>query len=153
MNLLIRILYTVCVNIILCLPSLAIVVHMLMENTLLCEGSYSTNGVSASLLKYLLVQNTIIALILGALISNINDNSSAQLFGLGICGINFINSMIFWNLCNRCGPEEKKKCGKSRAWVITLGFVNVVMPVLYYLQTQLASENLTHEVYTPMKTL
>lgn len=149
-SLLLRIVYTICVNVILCLPSLAIVLHMLIENTLLCDGTYSTNGVPVGLLKYLLGQNTLLALLLGVLCANADTTQNAQMYGLAICAFNFINCMIFWNLCNRCGPEEKRKCGTSRGWLITLGFVNLIMPLLYYLQTHLALENSTHDVYVPL---
>jgi hypothetical protein len=146
MSALLRGLYMLCVTAVLCLPSIAVMVHLIIEDHLICSGTYSSSGMNVVLVKGLIYQMTIISVLLGMMVGYGFDSS--QTLGGIVCIINFVTCMLFWNLCDRC--QKDRKCSHSKEWVITLGFMNLLLPIILLLQNQLEkTQHVSH--VRPMK--
>lgn len=140
MKSIIQFIYLFCLVCILCLPSLAVSIQMIWDDYFACENSgYSKEGLPTLLVKYLIHQNTCITIVLAVLCGL---QIYPETFGTILCVLNFINCMLFWHMCSRCVRQEK--CKHSRSWLITLGVMNVMLPILYYLQ-----KNQTKIIETP----
>jgi len=146
MSAFLRGLYMLCVVAVLCLPSLAVTVHLVIEDHLICSGTYSDSGMNIVLVKGLIYQMTFIAIVLGGMVGFGVDGS--QTLGSIVCLVNFITCMLFWNMCNRC--QKDKKCTHSKEWIITLGFMNLLLPVILILQNQLEQPRMSTQAL-PLK--
>lgn len=129
MNVFIYLLYVICVVIILSMPSVAISMQMIWDDYFACESYKDNKKVPNLLIKYLIHQTTIITILMTLLCANMYD---PEITGGVACIMNFVNCMLYWSMCNRC--IKNKKCIHSRTWIITLGFINLLLPVLYYTQ-------------------
>lgn len=133
MSAFLRALYMLCVIAVLCLPSIAVTVHLIVEDHLICSGTYTDSGMNIVLVKGLIYQMTFIAILLGGMVGYGAD--SAQSLGAIVCLVNFVTCMLFWNMCERC--QKDNKCSRSKEWIITLGFMNILLPLILVLQNQL----------------
>jgi len=126
--------YAICVITILSLPSIAILIHLIWEKKMMCPSEdYSAHGINKTNIKFLMWQLAIVAIVCSTMIGMQSDMAGTLI--ILVCLANFINSMLFWNMCNRC--EGDKKCQCTRKWLIVLGFVNILLPVLYFIQQYL----------------
>lgn len=122
-----------CVIAVLGLPSIAVAVHLIIEDHLICSGTYSDSGMNIVLVKGLIYQMTFIAILLSGMVGYGADSS--QTLGAIVCLVNFLTCMLFWNMCDRC--QRDNKCSRSKEWIITLGFMNILLPLILVLQNQL----------------